>query len=136
MTKSNLPDHILKTAQEAADLRGIPLEDWLAEAVHDLAQADDIHRNRSEKRPGPWLGWSALVSEDSEYIAYKSPDGEEISKLDPTILDRRYRATDTRRPWTAGDREGLLRNKVGALRTFTTAEAAKAALDRHYSGKR
>ena len=136
MTKPTLPDHIIETAQSAADLRGIPVEDWLAEAVHDLGQADDMHRNRVERRPGPWPGWSAIVSPDGSHVLYKSPDGEEIRKLDLTLLDRRLRATDTRRPWTAQYRDGALLNKRGALRTFASAEAAKAALGRHYSIKR
>lgn len=133
MNHLELPDHVRFTAQRAADVRGVPVEDWLAQAVHELAQADHIHRSRVERRPGPWPNWTAFVSRDGSDISYVSPDGEEINRLDTTMLDRRYRQTDARRPWMARDREGALRNRIGSCRTFTTAEAAKAALDKHYS---
>jgi hypothetical protein len=131
------PDHILDAAREAAERRGIPLEEWLDEAVSRLAELDTSHQYRVERQPGPWPGWSAsFLNSDTREICvyYSSADGKTITKMDATILDRRYRMTAARRPWMAQDCNGLLRNKSGACRTFSSAEAAKKALEQNCIG--
>lgn len=125
---AKIPNAVMQAARVAAEARGISTEDWIAEAVNEQTILDEAHRLRAEKKPGPWPGWSALIMSDGKYINYVSSDGDEISKLDHG-LDNRFRSTDARRPWIARHRDGALTNKRGACRSFSSAEAAKHALD-------
>lgn len=120
-----------EAANAAADC-GLSLAEWIEGAValrlehHAAAREAAAHRT-----PGPWPGWETATYTvgQREYLTYHGPGGAEIHYAEDGYSYHRsaWRGSSSR-PWLARTGEHCLRSKDGRVRVFTTAEAARDAL--------
>lgn len=119
-------------AVNAAADRGLSLMEWVEGAVRSRLEAEVAAREATTRRaPGPWPGWetSTYTVGQREYLTYHGPGGAEIHHDENGYSHHRseWRGSSSR-PWMARTEEGCLRSTDGKVRVFSTADAAKHAL--------
>ena len=120
-------------AVNAAADRGLSLTEWVESAVWSRIEDEAAIRETAARRvPGPWPGWetSTYVAGQMEYLTYHGPEGAEIHYHEDGYSYHRssWRGRSSR-PWMARTEKSCLRSADGKIRVFSTAEAAKNALE-------
>jgi hypothetical protein len=115
----------------AADC-GLSLVEWVEGDVQSRLEHEAAARKATTRRaPGPWPGWktATYTAGQREYLTYHGPGGVEIHYAEDGYSYHRseWRGSSSR-PWMARTEDDCLRSTNGRVRVFSTAEAAKDAL--------
>ena len=127
-----LDDDARMDVLRAAALAGKDPTEWLRAAIRSQAQLEaSVRKAREALAPGPWPGWRTRTDEGFGYVTHYGPHGEEMFFMPRGWANRpAWWPGPSSRPWSVRTAEDtLLKDKVGRVRTFATADAAKAALD-------
>ena len=130
--KCTVTVEIPREAVNAAADCGLSLMEWVEGAVQSRLEHKAAAREATARHaPGPWPGWETATYTvgQREYLTYHGPGGAQIHYDEDGYSCHRseWRGSSTR-PWMARTEEGCLRSTDGKVRVFSTADAAKDAL--------